>query len=541
MAPAAKKLKALTNPSISSRQQSIAAFAKVSKPLSQSCEILDQKGSHTEKRVTKSDQIIPASNGNPKKRKHDETDDESIAITKPKSTEKRASASIPAQMKCIAKGIPAKEIGGVIFPLLTSSNSQTSSTASDNDLGDACCSSPASYASIYCSTDGEDEMLELELADMRELYNAFLNALSLHYAHNGSRSPVDFNHLKPSIERIWGKRGIQITDIQQVIGIAVSEYASTTEQETETIEFPCYAVNGADTIVPVKLTITEPEDSSKPATLSKFPLSLSDYGNGKVCVELSDSLLESNLHSYPINITTLMQKFDKAVDRYKSSGIPAAHLPLAAITPCASLKHVSASRGKTRALVADIKAGAAHVQANNGRNINSSLMPPPAPPLTIAATTSPSDPMDRSNALIARLLAKKSIANQKPTPLSTEVLARKAGFQRLDEVVGILDSLATVQMRKAPCGPFQKKPRGDQTYSFTMAMVVQALQGSMRNPIAKAEVVMCMGLLAEESIGKGYVALKDVTVGHKIGGDYGKVVVVKGGLGVLRGRMQGNV
>ena len=542
MAPVVKKLKALPSPSTPSGQQGIAAFAKVTKPLSKSNEILGQKKPHTDETNVKDHQSIAAPDGNIKKRKRYETDAEPIAIKQPTPNEKFALAT-PSQARervqlKSTKGTPGDEITGIMIPISERSCSPTSSAASDIDSGDTRNTSPASYASIRIGTTGEYGILELEFADFRELYEAFLKALSLHYAHHGSRSPVDFKQLKPSIERIWGKRGIQITDVQRILGVAVSEYVSTTGQETETIEFPSYRVNETDTLVPIKLSITELESSSDLATSSKFPLSLSDYGNGKVCVELSDSLLDLNLHSYPINITTLMQKFDKVVNRYTSNGIPFAHLPLAAITPCASLKYVTASQKKTQALVADIKAGPLGVQANKCRNTNSSLMPPPKPPLTVAATTSPSDPMNRSNALIARILAKKSIADQKPAPPSTESLTRRAAFQRLDEVVGVLNSLATIQMRKVSRVPFHKKPRGDQTYSFTIPMLVQALQGSMRNPIAKAEVVACMGLLAEQGIGKGYVALKDVTTGPRIGGEHGKIVVVKGGVGGLRGKMQ---
>ena len=546
MVSAAKRFKASAKSIPLSSQQGIAAFGKVSKPLAQSIELLGKKTTSEDENVAQANKPSTATwDENVKKRKHDDAALEPLAIKQFEYDEQLTSASTftarkIAQLKPKANPVPSNGLCGIMFPLEAGSSSPESSTTSVFDSDEARASSPASNGSVYLGLAKKSEEVQVDLSDLHELYYAFLNALSLYYAHNGSRAPVDFKRLKPSIERIWGKRGIEITDIQRVIGVAISEYASTTEYETDNIELSCYKLDRSTTATPVQLTITEPQYWSELAASNKFPLSLSDYGNGKICVELADSLLDSDLHSYPLNITTLMKKFDKAIERYKVNNIPFAKLPLASVTTCASLKHISASQNKTRAQIADIKAGAVRAQANNTRNINSKLMPPPEPPLAVIATTSPSDPLNRSNALIARILAKKALADKEPAPPSIETLARKAAFQRLNEVVSVLDSLTTIQMRKVVkvSTAFHKKPRGDQTYSFTLPMLVQSLQGSMRNPISKDEVVTCMDLLAEKHIGKGYVGLKDVSVGQKIGGDCGKVVVVKGGIAGLRGKME---
>ena len=542
MAPPAKKRQTYASATFLSGQQGIVASGKAFKPVAQPIEAFgEEMFERVNVKALKTSAVT--SDENVKKRKYDDAVDTPLTPKQIKLNQKLASTSTfstrkIAQSKSKAQHVPSKGLCGILMPVEAGFLSPESSTASVFDSDDARASSPASDVSVYFGVAKLNEEYQVEISDLHELYYAFLNALSLYYAHNGSRAPVDFNQLKPSIERIWGKRGIEITDIQRVIGVAISEYASATDKETEDIEFPCYSVNTPSTLVPVTLSITEPAYSSELATSNKFPLSLSDYGNGKICIELADALLDSHLHSYPINITTLMEKFAKAINRYQKNRTSFAKLPLASIIPCASLKHLSASQKRTRAHIADLKAGAIRAQANNGRNINSKLMPPPEPPLTVIATASPSDPMNRSSALIARILAKKSIADKKPASPSTETLARKAAFQRLDEVVSVLDSLAAIQMRKVPRTTFHKKPRGDQTYSFTMPMLVQSLQGSMRNPISKDEVVRCMGLLAENGIGKGYVGLKDVSTGQRIVGDHGKVVVIKGGVGGLRGKME---
>ncbi|MBE7180846.1 MAG: hypothetical protein INR71_06495, partial [Terriglobus roseus] len=118
------------------------------------------------------------------------------------------------------------------------------STASPTHVEDTPPTSPCLSSDVEHDAKGLPE----ELEDFRSLNTAFLAALSLHYAHHGTASPMDVRQLTPSMTRMWGKRKVTPADIKRCL--VVFERAGT----------------GGTT----------------------SPFQLFDYGGGRVCIELVD-------------------------------------------------------------------------------------------------------------------------------------------------------------------------------------------------------------------------------------------------------------
>jgi hypothetical protein len=75
--------------------------------------------------------------------------------------------------------------------------------------------------------DAEKQMQDLpfpvELEDLCQLHAAFLTALSLHYSHNGTSSPVSLNTLLPQITKTWGKRTVMADDVRRLLAVEHTE------------------------------------------------------------------------------------------------------------------------------------------------------------------------------------------------------------------------------------------------------------------------------------------------------------------------------
>lgn len=99
-------------------------------------------------------------------------------------------------------------------------------------------------ASSNATTPEPEHPLPQELLDIVALYTAFLKAIVLHYAHNGTNTPVDLRSVSQAISLAWGKRRISLADVRRCVGIMDLSDAS--------------------------------------------PFYLADYGNKKFCVELRD-------------------------------------------------------------------------------------------------------------------------------------------------------------------------------------------------------------------------------------------------------------
>ena len=334
--------------------------------------------------------------------------------------------------------------------------------------------------------ESESQQLPDELQDLVNLHSSFLTALSLHFAHNGSMTPADLRTIGPGIERAWKRRRVTQHDVQRILAVG--------------------RPNGPD------------------GYESAGHLYLSDYGHGKICVEITEHLRSRTVTRRPVNEEVLNTAFLRNLEQrwmcYKTQN-PAdpspstfiTSLPLLSITPCTSLSKLTPLLSKGQRRLEDLKAGAIKAQQKPLSVTSANATTPPQP------TTK--HPSTRSTDLFSRLKAKQLHQSTLPLPPSAETLARKSALQRLPEITPVLESLACSSKKHANDDAAAADGIGTITspVSFTMPTLLQHLQMSLRNPIAKEEAIRCLKVLAE--MVPEWVGLKEV----------GKVfaVTVKGG------------
>lgn len=381
-------------------------------------------------------------------------------------------------------------------PPVSESNSSVLSTSSQTPP-----SSPASIKDFpRRRAHDENQNLPDELQDLIHLHSSFLNALSLHYAHNGSFIPADLRLLQSGIERSWRKRKVSSDDVRRILSIAQSPEAA---------------------------------DSSAKKTEGGGILSLSDYGRGKICVEIEVHSKHQGLQRSPLDEEARKKIFTANLEmqwkRYVTNNSPSPStlafislLPLLPITPCPSISKISPLLSKGQRRLEDLKAGPVKAQLLSQLRSTSVL-----PTSAISPTTN-----TRNDSLLSRIRAKQLHQSTLPSPPSAATIQRKSALHRLEEIAPVIE-LLTLSTGRSPssrpsdatCSTGQMRERG--TYSCTMSTLVQNLQMSLKNPIAKEDAVRCVKLLAKE-VAPRWVRIKEV----------GKVVGVTVWKGESVGRLE---
>lgn len=341
---------------------------------------------------------------------------------------------------------------------LAFSSPSTEDSASSIEATTSPLTSPCSIKS-HDSIGYSSNVLPEELLDLISLHSSFLTALSLHYAHHGSLTPADLRLLTPSIERSWGKRKVKAEDIRRIIGLLRN--SSVSEQEGSRAK-------------------------------STGILKLSDYGNGKICVEVTGISPKRGFIARPLNEKALNSVFVRNLQlswdtwTIQSNQTARFHdfidtLPLAAINICSSLRKITPLLAKGQRRLEDLKAGAI-------KSRKESVDPATA----FSADKRTKATGNRKHSLLERIKAKELHQSTLPAPPSKADLDRKSALQRLDEVVPVLNILTHSGDR------FSNTAVTDQKISFTLPTLVQNLQNSLRNPISKTESELCIRLLAED-------------------------------------------
>ncbi|KAF2091400.1 hypothetical protein K490DRAFT_13179, partial [Saccharata proteae CBS 121410] len=306
-----------------------------------------------------------------------------------------------------------------------------------------------------------------EVQDLVTLHASFLTALSLHYAHNGTASPVDVRMLTPSVAKLWGKRKVTVEDVRRCLGVmqqSNSRLAAATQSRT---------------------------------------LHLSDYGNGKVCIEIQSAkrkrgsiaphIDESGLNS--LFTTELFQRWqeyrteDTPNPKTASSTPFISQLPLAEITVCASLKKVAPLLAKGQRRLEDLKSGAGKSSTSTTPASTTTATPSSTPPPKPAESAT-----SRSTSLLDRILAKQTLAASLPAAPTKAEQDRLSALHRAEDILSLINMMAA------------SKGNGLARASFTLAQVVQSARESARSPVEKEDVARCVRLLAEEVV-PGYVSL----------------------------------
>jgi hypothetical protein len=341
--------------------------------------------------------------------------------------------------------------------------------------------------------------LPTELLNLLTLHSSFLTALSLHYAHNGTATPVDLRDLTDSISAVWRQRKVTYDDIRLVIGVL----------------------------------------GRGPAGRHN-PFFLSDYGHGKICLEIHEehkmgagvnAMNEEALKvMFMESLDDLWRQWSASLQKATSRPIatprkrgrprktdlkqPTIHpfieepsitkfiaqLPHADITSCSSLAAVAPLQEKGRKRLREFKDSVqqGRAQKKTRESTGKENLPTapaghtPSKPSTVAVQAKMTDFTSvRKTNLLDRILAKQAAAESGPAAPSPAEVQRRQALQRSEEVIGVLSLLC------ASKGATMR-------VSFSMAALIQSLQSSIRSPISKEEALKCIEVLASE-VTPGYV------------------------------------
>ncbi|KAI0164338.1 hypothetical protein GGR52DRAFT_585629 [Hypoxylon sp. FL1284] len=337
------------------------------------------------------------------------------------------------------------------------------------------CSSPLTAETPltdYSEADADNEItptkkthrLPTEVLDLIDLHSSLLKTLTLHYAHNGSNVPADLRVLCPNVARAWGKRKVTDADIRVCLGVL---HLASHENDDNT------------------------DAQAKPAPL----FSLSNYGRGKVCIEIDTAqhrggrpLDENKLNDeFRTNMTLLWTRF--AAENGNSANISSnfvGTLPKAPVSLCASLVKAAPVLSKGQRRLEDLKHGIAAKKeaAAAAKKPQQPLQQQPQSPNTDVSTTNAEPPkmslLDR-----IRLKSLQKASSGAGAGLTRAQLERRAALQRATEVAAVLGMLGRAQ-------------GGAGRVSFTMAAALEKLKDSLRAGISRDEGAACVRLLAAD-------------------------------------------
>ncbi|KAI0406058.1 hypothetical protein F4802DRAFT_560574 [Xylaria palmicola] len=469
-AAAASKAKASQTQAASS----IGSFARVSKTVG-GANVKKEPHPSTPKKNAKLEAITPASR---KRKVVASIESESSADERPKklavSPAKKPASAAPAQPA--RRGRPPKRAR----PEPTPPKRARSPSVSESDVSNidtrvlfkklrlesspSRSSSPATADTSIAGSDIEPDSIPVrtrelpqEVLSLIDLHAAFLKTLTLHYAHHGSNVPADLRVLCPNIARAWGKKMVTDADIRVCLGI-----------------------------------LSSPSSMPSCSHLDGSPFRLSNYGRGKICVEIEQSrgfgpLSENKLNAlFRGNIGALWAEF--LAGKEKSGDAPAflAALPRAPVALCESVAKASPVLLKGQQRLEDLKRGIAlkKQEKANPKVSSSSASTLNTPSSTTTATLNPDG---TKMSLLDRIRLKSLQKAALPAGLSPAQLARRAALQRTEEVAALVAMLGRAS-----------SSAGDDRVSFAMPTLVDRLKDSLRMGISRPEGAACVRLLAAE-------------------------------------------
>lgn len=471
------------NPRVSSVQSSITTFTKSQKP-----------GAST---ISQKDVVLSASNSTNKRKfaildseDEDEEDDACEATMKRRKTvadSDRNEASMPnPQSLPTPDSTPTKPLK--FKDCLGIQKSPLKKVLYSAELGNNAHLIDSESETEEEQVEGLEETgvvneLPIELQDLIRLQSSFIKALSIHYAHHGTTTPIRLSAFLPSISRLWSRRAVTIRDIQICLGIM---------QQTPI---------SADTV----------STSTSPSSLI---FHLYDHGRSQIYLEMNEHASLSST----LNLHTLIKPFTSAIEkawRTHQAPFPShlceansdeiAHfistlpqLPIE-LSPSLRTSGPPLMKGQRRldSLIKPAASGLLSTQSSDNKHT------------TITGVKKRSATLTRTNSLLERLRAKEQAAASAPSDApSKSDLARKAALQRLPDIVSIL-----CMLRSSSTAASRKQ-------TFSLPTLVQRIQDSCTSCMSKEEVERCVYLLVED-------VAKDSGFVEMVGtGEKGLVVVV---------------
>ncbi|KAL7909764.1 hypothetical protein GGI35DRAFT_450950 [Trichoderma velutinum] len=296
-----------------------------------------------------------------------------------------------------------------------------------------------------------------ELVDLIRLHKAFLKTVTIQIAHNGTIVPIDISSIAPHITRAWAKRQVTVDDIRRCIAI------QTSTRDSNVVS----------------------------------PFIVSDYGRGKICIELHP---DHDNGSVAINEERLCRQFE---ENLRALCANRAHEDMTDVdVPLASLSLDELPRAEIKNMDLGIKANPILAKGHDALSAlkGGMLTKQQEKETKQQATAAMVNPDGTKMSLLDRLRLKQLAKANGPLPPSGPELQRRAALNR------VIDVAATISMLSL------STPASLPRQAFTMGLISDKLRDSLRVPVSKEEGMICVRLIATEIAPEW---LKVVTIGGR--------------------------
>ncbi|KAF3893011.1 DNA mismatch repair protein msh-2 [Trichophyton interdigitale] len=308
-------------------------------------------------------------------------------------------------------------------------------------------------------TDSSHSERPSEFLDLVDLNSAFLSALSLHFAHNGAMAPANIRDLLSSTERIWNKRKVALQDIQRVLH--VQGLCRSSSQPQNGFILTSYGTN----------TFVE----RKVGALSSKSRSTSPLNDKALKAEFL-----ANLESY---------RDDKGDNDGKPSQDLFQTIPLAPIHPSRGSAKAARGQKTIEELFGSLKSKPMLTREPCTKQ--------PAPLKESTSTNS------RRNGLLERMKMKALRQSKLPPPPSKDVVLKQTALGRISEVINVLLLLSPLTCKIDDATSNSTALRK----SYTMDLIIQRIEDSMRTPASKEEIETCIEILSQSKVAKDWVTI----------------------------------
>jgi len=311
----------------------------------------------------------------------------------------------------------------------------------------------AGYDTPPDTSEGEEvddaSRLPPELQDLTRLHAAFLTALFLYYAHNGTTSPANVGAILPMITKNFRKRSVTLQELRKLLALDQSCQQSFFLED--------YGRAG------ICLSRTQPRGRALKRAASYID---EDDLNCR---------FEQALQQEWLRWQALVDKEDHSIRAFIDQ------LPLAEIVQNASAEKAAPLFARGQQRLADLKDGQAKAKQEAVKSSAADLA---------AAQKTTQAVQNRGTSLLDRILAKQAVTASMPAGPTKVQLERRAALHRIEDIARVLNLLTGARPRAC----------------FSMPAMVQQLQQSLRNPISREEVERCLELMAGE-ITPGFVSV----------------------------------
>lgn len=316
----------------------------------------------------------------------------------------------------------------------------------------------------------EREILPETLSELIALHKAFVQALGVHYAHNGTSSTVPLCAILPAITRLWKRREACVQDVQRMLALW-EDTSNASGKELDHTKGPFRLISaGFGTTQQINLERTASESSH---------------------------FDQKQLHNdYERLANTLYTKAQSARDCYSFIFETLLHFPK---LRCVVGRCTQAAQTKVDAIRQQIL-GNSPITDNNESvfsklNISDSSEAPKAQRLDERLKS-------RTLGLFDRLKAKQ-LANSASAaaPTSAELVRRRA-LHRIPDIIDVLRLKQSQKLNNLFRSDLHGSSSATRTtktkVSFSLEQLVQEIRDSGRVPIAPEEIRECLQILGRE-------------------------------------------